>query len=225
MKNVQEIITEITSLSTDKRKKMYLKQGIKEDILGVNLGDLRRVAERIKLNHNLALELWDTNIYEARVISSMILDPKLLTLNQIEQLIKTTQTGPVIDELGFSVFSTYSNPHELLDKWIMHEDSRYRRASWNMAIILNHDSKLDDAMIEQLLEHIEKNLLEADEMTQFSMNRCLCEIGIRHDRYTNRCIAIGEKLGVYRDMKVSKGCTSAFAPIWISVVRKKYHKD
>jgi hypothetical protein len=29
---------------------------------------------------------------------------------------------------------------------------------------------------------------------------------------------VGEKLGIYRDYPVSKGCTSPFAPIWINAM-------
>ena len=37
-----------------------------------------------------------------------------------------------------------------------------------------------------------------------------------------RAIAIGERLGIYRDYPVSKGCTSPFAPIWIQeMVRRQ----
>ena len=48
------------------------------------------------------------------------------------------------------------------------------------------------------------------------MNHALCEIGIRYPQFTERCITLGETLGVYRDLKVSKGCTSAYAPNWIA---------
>ena len=34
-------------------------------------------------------------------------------------------------------------------------------------------------------------------------------------------LAIGEKLGIYRDYPVSKGCTSPFAPIWIKEMVKR----
>ena len=36
------------------------------------------------------------------------------------------------------------------------------------------------------------------------------------DLIRQRALAIGEKLGVFRDYPVSKGCTSPFAPIWIN---------
>ena len=47
------------------------------------------------------------------------------------------------------------------------------------------------------------------------MNYCLAEIGINFPVHHDRAIAIGEKLGAFRDSPTSKGCTSPFAPIWI----------
>lgn len=225
MPNVQNIISDLHRVSNEKRKKMYEKLGIKEAIIGVNLGDLRKLAGKIKTNHSLAYELWATEIYEARVIASILFEAKQLDQSGIEKLILSTQSGALIDELSFQQFASLDNQLDLLDKWILDRDSRLKRAGWNMGIILNHDTKLSDETINQLLNFIELNLQSADDMIQFAMNRCLCEIGIKHDQFTNQCLLIGEKLGVYKDMKVSKGCTSAYAPIWIGVVRKKYKKD
>jgi hypothetical protein len=43
-----------------------------------------------------------------------------------------------------------------------------------------------------------------------------------HPSLRKRAIAIGEKLGIYRDYPVSKGCTSPFAPSWINeMVRRE----
>jgi hypothetical protein len=52
------------------------------------------------------------------------------------------------------------------------------------------------------------------------MNGCLAEIGIHLPKLRKRAIAIGEKLGIYRDYPCSKGCTSPFAPIWIKEMVK-----
>jgi 3-methyladenine DNA glycosylase AlkD len=57
---------------------------------------------------------------------------------------------------------------------------------------------------------------------QWTMNSALAGIGIHVPKLRKRAIAIGEKLGIYRDYPVSKGCTSPFAPIWISeMVRRQ----
>jgi hypothetical protein len=53
------------------------------------------------------------------------------------------------------------------------------------------------------------------------MNSCLAQIGIHFPTHRKRAIGIGEKLGIYRDFPVSKGCTSPFAPIWIGEMVKR----
>ena len=57
---------------------------------------------------------------------------------------------------------------------------------------------------------------------QWTMNSTLAAIGINHPAHRARALAIGEKLGVYRDYPTSAGCTSPFAPEWIGeMVRRQ----
>jgi 3-methyladenine DNA glycosylase AlkD len=73
-----------------------------------------------------------------------------------------------------------------------------------------------------LLDRIESEMGNADPAAQWTMNACLSGIGIHFPKLRKRALAIGEKLGVYRDYPVSKGCTSPFAPIWINeMVRRQ----
>jgi 3-methyladenine DNA glycosylase AlkD len=60
------------------------------------------------------------------------------------------------------------------------------------------------------------NMKNAEKLRQEAMNRCLCEIGIRVSEYTNRCIAIGEKIGRLDELSVSEACSSTYAPEWIA---------
>jgi len=50
----------------------------------------------------------------------------------------------------------------------------------------------------------------------------LAQIGINFPKHRKKAIDIGEKLGIYREYPVPKGCTSPFAPIWINeMVRRQ----
>lgn len=69
--------------------------------------------------------------------------------------------------------------------------------------------------IPALLDRIENEMATSAPETQWTMNFTLAEIGINHPEYRQRAVDIGEKLSVYRDYPVSKGCTSPFAPVWI----------
>lgn len=81
--------------------------------------------------------------------------------------------------------------------------------------------KLPDTALEEILTTIEDQLQTVTPGKQWAMNHALCEIGIRYPQLTERCITLGETLGVYRDLKVPKGCTSAYAPSWIAAGIKK----
>jgi 3-methyladenine DNA glycosylase AlkD len=63
-----------------------------------------------------------------------------------------------------------------------------------------------------LLDRIEKEMGAAAPEVQWTMNMCLAEIGIHFPKHRKRAITIGEKLGIYRDYPVSKGCTSPIRP-------------
>ena len=68
------------------------------------------------------------------------------------------------------------------------------------------------------LDRIESEMANAAPEVQWTMNGTLAQIGIHFAKHRKRAIAIGEKLGIYRDYPCSKGCTSPFAPIWINAM-------
>lgn len=73
----------------------------------------------------------------------------------------------------------------------------------------------------QLLEVPEQKLGSANEMVQEPMNWCAAQIGIEVENLRGRCLKLGEKLGLYKDYPISKGCTSPYLPIWITTVVEK----
>ncbi|MEX2015845.1 MAG: hypothetical protein WD873_04340 [Candidatus Hydrogenedentales bacterium] len=55
---------------------------------------------------------------------------------------------------------------------------------------------------------------------QWTMNNTLGAIGIEHPKHRKRAIAIGEKIGLYKDWPVSKGCTPPYVPTWVAAMVK-----
>lgn len=222
--NLTNVLRQLNTLTDEKKKKFYLKQNISEEILGINLGPLRKLAGDLGIQHPLGQELWNTNIYEARVLATMVFDPTLLDEEDIHRLLTQTDSKTLIDELSFQTFERISDRKARMKHWIEDSSPKFRQAGWNMAVLLVIEKQLEKQELETLLEIIDKSLVDADVYSQFSMNRCLSEIGIHNDDLTQRCLEIAERLGVYRDWKVSKGCTSPYAVDWINVVRKKRNK-
>jgi len=76
--------------------------------------------------------------------------------------------------------------------------------------------KPDGLDLPRLLDVIEAEMKDAPDRLQWPMNNCLAQIGIDHAEYRARAIDIGERLEVLKDYPTPPGCTSPFAPIWIT---------
>ena len=144
----------------------------------------------------------------------------LLSADDVERLVKSVAWMWVADWLYSYVLKTHSDKETLRKKWMTSDDRWAARAGWQLTAgrIAKSPEGLDLAA---LLDRIEKEMGAADPVVQWTMNSTLAEIGIHFPKLRKRAIAIGEKLGIYRDYPVSKGCTSPFAPIWIDFMVKR----
>lgn len=211
-----EILSELSSLGNEKRKQMYIKNGAGENTYGVLLGELRKMAKKLGPDHELAKELWASENMEARWIACMLLDPKKLSLEEVRQMVSELTYPDMIDKLTGEVICRHKEADILSKEWSSSEADNLGRAGWNLIVHKIIKSNLSDSELEEILAVVEEQLQTVSPGKQWSMNRAMCEIGIHYPEFTQRCIRLGEDLGVYREMKVSKGCTSAYAPEWIA---------
>src|ERR1700749_3535868 len=72
--------------------------------LGVKIPEVRKLAKSIKKDHALALQLWDTGIHEARILASIIDDPKMVTPGQIDTWVKDFNSWDLCDQTCGNLF-------------------------------------------------------------------------------------------------------------------------
>lgn len=212
-----EILAQLATLGNESRKKSYLKMDENYQGFGAMLGGIRKLAKTIKADHALAWELWASENTDARVLAVMIFDPNQLSQSECEQLLRECETLQLADELVLKLIAQTRYCEAFEREWCNNSDDRIARAGWGLIVAKLMDKAENvETKFADYLASIENKLVDAQPKTQEMMNRALCEIGIRYPDYTQQCLAIGEKLGVYRDQKVAKGCTSAYAPAWIA---------
>ncbi len=217
---VKEILKQLESLGDEKRRVHNIKAGAGDNQFGVKMGDIRALAKKIKTDHKLALALWETGNEDARFLATLVIDPKALSAAELDRLVRSVTFAYVADWLMSYVVKQHADKETLRQEWMTSDDRMAARAGWALtAGRVAKDAKGLD--VAALLDRIESELGAADPMVQWTMNGCLAEIGIHFPKHRKRAIAIGEKLGVYRDYPVSKGCTSPFAPIWINEMVKR----
>lgn len=219
-----EVFTILEDLGNEKRKQMYIKNGASENTYGVLMGELRKLVKQLGTNHDLALELWHSGNTEAQWIACMIFDVNKLTLDEIRNMASQINYNDMIDKFAGEVVSKHKSVDLLAEEWTASGEDNLGRAGWNLIVHKVSDGKMTNEELEELLTTIKNELQTATPGKQWAMNHALCQIGICYPDFTKKCIALGETLGVYRDLKVPKGCTSAYAPNWIEAGIKKRTK-
>lgn len=217
---LKETLAQLKALGNEKVRAQNAKGGAGKNQYGVNLGDIRVLAKKIKTNHALALSLWDTGNVDAQFLAALLMQPKSLTVEDMNRIVRSISFVRVADWLISYVIVQHPDHEKLRESWMTSDDRWEARAGWQLTAVRVAKSPkgLD---LPALLERIESEMADAVPEAQWTMNYTLANIGIHAPKLRKRAIAIGEKLGVYRDFPVSKGCTSPFAPIWIDHMVKR----
>ena len=218
---LKEALAQLKALGNETVRARNARNGAGDNQYGVQVGDIRKLAKKIKANHELGLELWATENIDAMLLAILLIDPKKLSAKELDLMVRSATFPWVADWLNAYVVKVHSDKEALREKWMKAKDPWAARAGWNLTAerVVRSPDGLD---LSALLERIESEMAAAPPAAQWTMNSCLAQIGIQFPKHRKRALAIGESLGIYRDYPVSKGCTSPFAPIWIrEMVRRQ----
>ena len=212
---LKETLTQLEALGNEKMRAQNIRHGAGDNQFGVRRGDVRKLAKRIKTNHELALALWETGNIDARFLAILLIKPKHLSVDELDRLVRSVTFVEVADWLISYVVKKHADKETLRQTWMATDDPMAARAGWSLTAerVVKSPEGLD---LFALLERIESEMGDAAPEVQWTMNFVLVEIGTHFPDHRERALAIGEKLGLYRDYPVSKGCTSPFAPIAIN---------
>jgi len=194
------------------------------------LGDLRTIAKDIKKDHELAMELWSTGSYFARQLAILIMDKKLLTQEVIDQLDQDINKHPedeklqLIDWLMANQLAKDKKTVTLIESWQNSPSSLQRRTFWYHQARLRWVGQTPPPNTEELLSFIEKEIENEVPEVQWAMNFTAAQIGVYQQEYRERCIALGERTGLYKDEIVPKNCTPSYLLEFINIQVAKLKK-
>jgi 3-methyladenine DNA glycosylase AlkD len=217
---LKETLEQLEALGNEKTRAHNTKYGAGDNQFGVQLGDIRKLAKKVKIDHELAMSLWETGNVDAQLLATLLINPKNLSAEEMDRIVRSVTFVHVADWLNAYVVKQHPHKETLRQKWMATKDRWAARAGWSLTSerVQKNPEGLD---LPALLDRIESEMGKADPAVQWTMNSTLAEIGIHFPKLRDRAVAIGEALGIYRDYPVSKGCTSPFAPIWIDAMVRR----
>ena len=217
---VHDVLTKLDAIGTEQLRAQNVRHGYVGEQYGVKLGDLRMIAKAIKLNTAFGLELWETGFLEARLVAVLIMKPKELSVEQLKMLVQTATYGHLADWVNSYLVKQHPEKEALRNAWLSlnaNDEPWLARTAWSLTTerVSKSPYGLDIAGV---LKRIDNELATAPEPARWTMNFCLGELGIHHAEFRDEAIAIGERVGAYRDYPTSKGCISPFVPLWIAAI-------
>ncbi|HEM5047537.1 TPA: DNA alkylation repair protein [Streptococcus suis] len=223
MTQIKELLTQLEAASHAGTLKRYEKIGETKPYYGVPMGAISGIAKAYKNRLDLFAPLWQTGVLEAQYLAIQIAKnkPDQLTLEDLENCLDEQVSVNVLDKLASIILSKRKDSRDWEETLLAQKPAIFQRLGWFLRAKYFAGNSASNQEIEETLDHIHQHLQTADPLIQWTMNQCLVEIAVAYPNYLEQGLAIGQELAVYADMKVPKGCTSAYAPDWIEALLRR----
>src|SRR5262245_12001572 len=129
---LKEALAQLKALGNEKIRAQNTKRGAGDNQFGVPLGDIRKLAAKIKTDHKLALALWKTGNLDARFLAALVIEPKKLSAVEMDKLVRSIDFSWVADWLNSYVVKEHPDKETLRQKWMTSKDPWAARAGWNL---------------------------------------------------------------------------------------------
>jgi len=182
LSQVEEIVSSLRKMRSESNRLGMGRFGINVDrALGIKITDLRILARRIEKNHDLALQLWETSIHEARLLATMIDDPSAVTDTQMEHWAADFDSWDVVDQACNNLFRRTPFAHTKAADWAARDEEFVKRAGFAMmAVLAVHDREESDTLFEKYLAIVEREAGDDRNYVKKAVNWALRQIGKRN---------------------------------------------
>jgi len=178
----QKVLDQLRSLENEKNRQGMKRFGINtEQALGISMKSLRQIARQYRKDHQLALELWKSQVHEARLLAVLIDDPKQLTEPQMEDWVKDIRSWDLCDQACSNLFDKWPGAYPKAREWSIREEEFVKRAGFVlMAVLSVHDKKAPDEYFSQFFSDIEREATDSRNFVRKAVNWALRAIGKRN---------------------------------------------
>jgi 3-methyladenine DNA glycosylase AlkD len=212
----KDLMQELKSLGSEQTRKTYKRHGIQGDLYGVSYASLGALKKKIKIDHELAIQLWKSGNHDARALATMIADPaKGVPL--LDQWVGDLNSYPIVDAVATFASQTSVEPKKI-EKWMKSKDEWTGNFGWSIfARLARAENRFSEESIEQYLDVIERDIHQAQNRVRHSMNSALISIGVRNAKLQKKALAVAAQIG---KVEVDHGDTDCKTPDAAQYIRK-----
>jgi len=221
--SLDEVMSSLKRLGNPKNLAGMARFGISTSTAyGIPVPDLRRTARSIGKNHSLAAQLWASRVHEARILASMVDDPRLVTERQMDEWVNDFDSWDVCDQCCGNLFVRTKIAYEKAVDWSRNDREFVRRAGYAMmAYLAVHDKEMDDESFAKLLPLIAKGSTDERNFVKKSVNWALRQIGKRNLELNRLAIKAAREISRLDSKSARWVASDALRELESDAVRKK----
>jgi len=221
---LEEAMDSLKNAGTAQNRKVYAKHGAHDPMFGVSWAHLRIMVKRIKKDHELALQLWDTGNYDARILATMIANPDRLTLKQVDKWAKDLDCYPLASAFAKLVMQTPWAAERMHD-WKSSHYEFVSQAGWDLQAYHAGHPATKEGELKKILKEIEEKIHSAANRAKHSMIMTLIQIGARGQKIKGLALATHKRLGKVEIDHGETGCKTPEPKAYIEKMMARAKPD
>lgn len=201
------VMKELESLGNQRTKKIYMSNGAREPLFGVNTGSMKPMSKIIKIDHDLAEKLYATGNYDAMYFAGIIADPNKLTKGDYNRWMDQAYFYMLSDFVVAVTLSESDIAFEVADEWIKSGEDLRMSAGWSCYCWLignRKDDEFDKDKISKMLDFIKDRIHDMSDRTKNAMNYFIYAVGLSYLPLHEKAIEIYKDIGVVKIMDKKK---------------------
>jgi 3-methyladenine DNA glycosylase AlkD len=216
--NAKDVVAALRKSGKPQTAAIYKRHGSGDNVCGVLTSELARLKKKIKIDHDLAMDLWKTGNAEARILALQIADPQRITKADADRFISEGQARFLACDLSALIAHT-PIADQTMRAWMKSRDESKRELGYGILGVRLKDSPdtLPDSYCEQVLATIEDQIHGSPNWARYAMNGALMSIGIFKPRLEGKAIEAATRIG---RVQVDHGETSCKTPDAVRYIQK-----
>jgi 3-methyladenine DNA glycosylase AlkD len=165
--------------------------------LGVRMGDIQKLGKTLGRDHALALQLWKTEVYEARMLCAFVDEPARVTAAQMDAQARDFDNWAICDTLCFALWVYTPHAFAKIRQWARSRDEFVKRAAFALlaSVALRGKGKnTSEADLRKCLPLIEKAASDERNFVKKGVSWALRGVGRRSPSLHEASMALAAKL-------------------------------
>jgi 3-methyladenine DNA glycosylase AlkD len=163
--------------------------------LGVAMKDIKALGKQLGRNQELAEALWETGVYEARMLASFVGDPARMTAREMDRWCRQFDNWALCDTLSFNLFDRSPHAWDKVAEWSSSKAEFIKRTAfallWSLSL---HDKGASNERFIRGLELIEREACDERNFVKKAVNMALRAIGKRNPVLQAAAVNVARRL-------------------------------